>query len=135
MCSSDLIDKAISYLTSSAEQGNQFAEYVLGKLYLMGKEVPKDKETAIKWFTLSAKQGNEYAQFFLDNMDKWQEPSVSFAAVRLLHHMSKIFEDKQPPSAKQSVNMKIDSKRMRKLREKKLAAGQKVDDFEIKATY
>lgn len=122
------VEKAIHYLNSSAEQGNQFSQYVLGKLYLMGKEVEKDKETAIKWFTLSAQQGNEYAQFFLDNMDKWRDPSVSSAAIRLLHHMSKIFEDKHPQLPKQTMDMKIDSKRLRKLREKKLAAGQKLDD-------
>jgi hypothetical protein len=122
------VEKAIRYLTSSAEQGNKFSQYILGKLYLMGKDVEKDKETAIKWFTLSAQQGNEYAQFFLDNMDKWRDPSVSSVAIRLLHHMSKIFEDKQPQSPKQAMDMKIDSKRLRKLREKKLAAGQKLDD-------
>lgn len=120
--------KAVRYLTSSAEQGNQFSQYILGKLYLMGKDAEQDKETAIKWFTLSAEQGNEFAQFFLDNMDKWRDPSVSSVAIRLLHHMSKIFEDKQSQSPKQAMDMKIDSKRLRKLREKKLAAGQKLDD-------
>lgn len=122
------VEKAIHYLNSSAEQGNQFSQYILGKLYLMGKEVEKDKETAVKWFTLSARQGNEYAQFFLDNMDKWRDPSVSSATIRLLQHISKIFEDKQPQPQKQAMDMKIDSKRLRKLREKKLAAGQKLDD-------
>ncbi|MEG0693641.1 MAG: SEL1-like repeat protein, partial [Oscillospiraceae bacterium] len=101
-------EKAIHYLTQSAEQGNQFSQYALGKLYLMGKDVAKDKETAIKWFTLSAEQGNEYAQFFLDNMDKWRDPSVSSAAIRLLQHISKIFEDKQPQPQKQAMDMKID---------------------------
>ena len=120
--------KAVRYLTSSAEQGNQFSQYILGKLYLMGKEIERDKETAIKWLTLSAEKGNEYAQFFLDNMDKWKEPSVSFATIRLLHHMSRIFEDKQSPAPKQAIDMKIDSKRLRKLKEKKMAVGQKIDD-------
>lgn len=122
------VEKALHYLTSSAEQGNQFSQYILGKLYLMGKDVEQDKETAIKWFTLSAQQGNEYARVFLDNMDKWRNPSVSSVAIRLLHHMSKIFEDKQSQAPKQTMDMKIDSKRLRKLREKKLAAGQKLDD-------
>ncbi|MFD1406345.1 MobP3 family relaxase [Robinsoniella peoriensis] len=126
--------KAIRYLTSSAEQGNQFCQYVLGKLYFMGKDVLKDKETAIKWFTLSAEQGNEYAQFFLDNMDKWKEPSVSFAVTRLMHHMSRIFENNQPPQ-KSSISLQIDSKRMRKLREKKIAQGHKQDDHEQRLEY
>lgn len=128
------VQKAVSYLTASAEQGNQFAQYILGKLYLMGKEIPKDKETAIKWFTLSAEQGNEYAQFFLDNMDKWKEPSVSFAVTRLMHHMSRIFENNQPPQ-KASIGLQIDSKRMRKLREKKMAQGHKQDDHEQRLEY
>lgn len=128
------VQKAVSYLTASAEQSNQFAQYVLGKLYLMGKEIPKDKEIAIKWFTLSAQQGNEYAQFFLDNMDKWKEPSVSFAVTRLMHHMSRIFENNQPPQ-KASISLQIDSKRMRKLREKKMAQGHKQDDHEQRLEY
>lgn len=128
------VQKAVSYLTASAEQSNQFAQYVLGKLYLMGKEIPKDKETAIKWFTLSAEQGNEYAQFFLDHMDKWKEPSVSFAVTRLMHHMSRIFENNQPPQ-KASISLQIDSKRMRKLREKKMAQGHKQDDHEQRLEY
>ncbi|MDA3731360.1 relaxase MobL [Niameybacter massiliensis] len=126
--------KAVFYLSASVEQGNQFAGYILGKLYLMGKDVPKDKETAIKWFTLSAEQGNEYAQFFLDNIDRWKELSVSFAVTRLMHHMSQIFENNQP-SQKSVVSLKIDSKRMRKLREKKLAQGHKQDDHEQRLEY
>ncbi|MHB8064638.1 MAG: hypothetical protein ACYDG2_18730 [Ruminiclostridium sp.] len=50
---------------------------MLGKLYLLGKDLPKDKELAIKWLTRSAEQGNEYAKFFLDNMDKFREPSLA----------------------------------------------------------
>ncbi|WP_352416507.1 MobP3 family relaxase [Oscillibacter ruminantium] len=128
------VQKAVSYLTASAEQGNQFAGYALGKLYLMGKDVPKDKQTAIKWFKMSAEQGNEYAQFFLNNMNKWKEPSVSFAVTRLMHHMSRIFENNQPPQ-KASISLQIDSKRMRKLREKKMAQGHKQDDHEQRLEY
>ncbi|WP_313527762.1 MobP3 family relaxase [Anaerotignum sp.] len=126
--------KAVGYLTAAAEQGNQFSQYILGKLYLMGKDVEQDKETAVKWFTLSAAQGNVYAQFFLDNMDKWKEPSVSFAVTRLMHHMSRIFENNQPPQ-KSSVDLQIDSKRMKKLREKKMAQGHKRDDHEQRMEY
>ncbi len=126
--------KAVEFFTASAEQGNQYSQYILGKLYLMGKTVPRDKETAVKWFTLSAAQGNEYAQFFLDNMDKWKEPSVSFAVSRLMHHMSRIFENNQPPQ-KSMIGLQIDSKRMKKLREKKMAQGHKRDDHEQKMNY
>lgn len=127
-------EKAIHYISASAEQGNQFAQYIIGKLYLMGKVIPKNKEMAIKWFTLSAEQGNEYAQYFLDNMDNWKEPVVSFAITRLMHHMSRIFENNQP-TQKTSVTLQIDSKRMRKLRGKKIAHGHKFDNHEQQLKY
>lgn len=128
------VEKAIMYFIKSAEQGNQFAQYALGKLYLMGNAVQRDKEIALKWFTLSAEQGNEYAQFFIENIDKWKDPSLSFAVTKLMHHMSRVFENNQPQE-KANMNIQIDSKRLRKLREKKMAAGHKTDDFEIKANY
>lgn len=126
-------EKAIEYLTKSAEQGNQFAQYVLGKLFLIGKDVPKDKETAVKFFTLSAEQGNEYAKFFLENIDKFREPSVGLCTSRVLHHMSKIFEDNIPLN-KSKVGLKIDSKLLRKLKGKKIAQGHKRDDHEERMT-
>ncbi|WP_053956320.1 MobP3 family relaxase [Inediibacterium massiliense] len=123
------VEKALKYLTSSAEQGNQFSQYILGKIYLIGQDVAKDKETAVKWFTLSAEQGNEYAKFFLENMDKWHESSVSFAVSRLLHHMSRIFEDNMPKH-KSPIGLTVDSKLLRKLKQKKMAQGHKQDDHE-----
>jgi len=121
------LEKAIQYLTSSAEVGNPFSQYLLGKTYLLGKDVPKDKEQAIKWLSLSAEQGNEYAKFFLDNIDKFGELSVAFVISRLLKHMSKIFEETGMPY-RNSNGMKIDSKLLRKLKEKKVAQGHKGDE-------
>lgn len=121
--------KAVIYLSKSAEQGNQFAQYILGKLYLLGKDVPKDKELAIKWLALSAEQGNEYAQFFLDNMDKFSEPSVAFGISRIMYHMGRVFENNVPLD-KSAIGLKIDSKLLRKLKEKKLAQGHKRDEHE-----
>lgn len=121
------LEKAIQYLTSSAEVGNPFSQYLLGKTYLLGKDVPKDKEQAIKWLNLSAEQGNEYAKFFLDNIDQLGEPSVAFVISRLLKHMSKIFEETSMPY-RNSNGMKIDSKLLRKLKEKKVAQGHKQDE-------
>lgn len=123
-------EKAIDYLTKSAEQGNQFAQYVLGKLYMLGKDVPKDKETAIKWFTLSAEQGNEYAKFFLDNMDKFKEPSIALCASRMFQHMSRIFEATLPTN-KSMEGLNIDSKLLRKLRTKKVMQGHRWNDHDM----
>lgn len=118
------LEKAIRYLTSSAEVGNPYAQYLLGKTYLLGKDVVKDKEQAIKWLSLSAEQGNEYAKFFLDNIDKFGELSVALVVSRLLRHMSKVFEETRIPY-RNSNGMKVDSKLLRKLKEKKAAQGHK----------
>ena len=120
---------AVHWFTKASEQGNQFAQYQLGKLFLMGKVMPRDKETAIKWFILSAEQGNEYAQYFLDHIEQWREPSVGLLATRMLHHMSKVFEDNMPVE-KFSRGIKIESKLYRKKKEKKMAQGHKEDDQE-----
>ncbi len=56
----------------SAEQGNQYAQYTLGKLYLTGEDVTQDREQAWRWFCESASQGNEYAQFFLEHFNDTQ---------------------------------------------------------------
>ena len=123
------IKRAVKFLEIASEQGNQFAQYMLGKLYLLGRYVSEDKEMAKEYFTLSAEQGNEYAKYFLENIDKINNPSVCLVASRMLHHMSKIFEDNIPLKSS-GVGLKIDSKLMRKLREKKVAQGHKRDEQE-----
>ena len=121
------IKRAVKFLEIASSKGNQFAQYMLGKLYLLGKYVIEDKEMAKKYFALSSEQGNEYAKFFLENMDKFHNTFVCLVASRMLHHMSKIFED-NIPFRSSGIGLKIDSKLMKKLREKKVAQGHKRDD-------
>ena len=117
--------KAVEYLTQSAEAGNQYAQYALGKLYLD----KQDREQAHYWFTQSAAQGNEYAQFFLDRWDSLKPPSVMLSVSRLLHHISRIFQEQMPvPTVPGGI--RIDRKRLVQLREKKIAMGHKADDHE-----
>lgn len=125
----DDINRAVKFLEIASNNGNQFAQYMLGKFYLFGKYVSEDKETAKRYFALSAEQENEYAKFFLDNMDKFYNPSVCLVVSRMIHHMSKIFEDNIPLKTS-GAGLKIDSKLMKKLREKKVAQGHKRDDQE-----
>lgn len=128
------VDKAIEQLRASANSGNQYAQYTLGKLYLQGSEVQHDKDEARSWFEKSAAQGNQYAQFFLNRMDENHDPSILLAATKLLHHMSKIFcqNNTSPPNP---LNPRIDSKRRRKLQEKRMALGHKRDDHEEQLYY
>lgn len=119
----------MEWFTRAAKQGNQYAQYMLGKLYLMGQGVPYDKEQAVYWLTQAAKQANPYAQFFLDRQNDFRPPSVMLSAARLLHHMSRIFQSETPAAAVPG-GIQIDRKRRRQLREKKIAIGNKADDHE-----
>lgn len=122
---------AMVYFTDAAEHGNQYAQYALGKLYLQGREIPRDREKALRWLEHSAAQGNNYAEYLLDRADEYRDPSIMLSATRLLHHMSRIFQDNSvPPSNPQGICM--DSKRRRQLLEKRLALGHKIDDHEEK---
>ena len=55
-------------------------------------------------------------------------PSVMLAATRLLYHMSRIFENHVLPHS--SVGLHVDRKLRRKIQEKKIAMGHKLDDHE-----
>ena len=128
------VAKALAYLTASADQGNQFAQYTLGKLHLLGRDVPPNREQAREWLIRAAAQGNEYARFFLDCFDQFRDPSVMLAASKLLHHMSRIFQNNSIPPVN-PAGIRIDSKRRRRLMEKRMAMGHKADDHEEQTQY
>ena len=117
--------KGVDYLTLSAEAGNQYAQYALGKIYLEAQE----HDQAHYWFAQSAAQGNSHAQFFLSRWDSLKPPSVMLSATRLLHHMSRGFQEQTPPLAVPG-GIQADRKLMAKIREKKIALGHKPDDHE-----
>ena len=122
----DYLAKRLDSFTDP-EQGNQYAQYALGKLFLIGKEVPQDPEAAVRWFALSAAQGNEYAQYFLDHMDEGL--SILSCATRLLHHLSGIFQEQASRGPIRTVTF-TDRKLRQRIREKKMAMGHKPDDHE-----
>ena len=117
--------KGVDYLTLSAEAGNQYAQYALGKIYLEAQ----DQDQAHYWFAQSAAQGNSHAQFFLSRWDSLKPPSVMLSVTRLLHHMSRVFQEQTPPLAVPG-GIQADRKLMAKIREKKIALGHKPDDHE-----
>lgn len=123
------METAVHYLGLCAEKGNQYAQYVLGKLYLCGRDVSRDREKAVEYLTASAEQGNLYASFLLEHLDAYQDPSLFLAATRLLHHLEKLFcEEVQRPM--EMKRYQIDRKRRRKLLEKKQAQGHHREDQE-----
>lgn len=121
--------EALRFFYDAACQGNQYAQFALGKLFLKGKDVAQDTEEAKDWFTRAAEQGNAYAKFFLSNMDQTRDPSVFLSVTRLLYRLERLFqENATPPSA--VAMSRIDSKRQRELMRKRLAAGHSIDDHE-----
>ena len=58
-----------------------------------------------------------------------EPPSVLLASTRLLYHMGNIFRDNAPAPAADGV--RIDRKRLQRLREKRVALGHKPDDHEL----
>lgn len=120
---------AVEWFTRSAERGNPYAQYMLGKLYLTGKEVPYDEEQAVHWLSQSAEQDNQYAQYLLDHLEEKRPPSAMLAVTRLLYHMSRVFQDNSVPKYRPG-GIQIDRKRLKKLREKRIALGHKPDDHE-----
>lgn len=55
-------DIALSLLTEKAEAGDAEAQNLLGTLFYIGLDVPRNHKLASKWFLASALQGNAKAQ-------------------------------------------------------------------------
>ena len=123
------VNTALEWLTKAAEAGHDHAQYALGKLYLLGKEIPQDRDAAIHWFTLSAAQGNEHAQYFLDHRNDFRGPSAFTCATQLLHHLGRLFQDLTQRAPIRGITI-TDRKLRRRIQEKKIAMGHKADDHE-----
>ena len=122
------LELAVRYLTASAERGNQYAQYALGRLYRFGDGISRDEALGREWLSRSAAQGNPYARHLLDHPDQnWT--TVVQSVIRLLYHMSRIFEDNCKTDAMHR-GLQIDRKRRRQFRERRLALGHKPDDHE-----
>lgn len=121
------VPKALEYLTASAKEGSPFAQYTLGKLYLMGKDVEQDREEAYRWFEMSAGRGNPYAQFFLDHFGETQSPHLLLTATKLLRQLGQIFQENSVPPVPPG-SQRTDRKLRQKIRQKKIALGQKPDN-------
>lgn len=121
--------EAVRWLTDAAEGGDPYAQYALGKLYLLGKQVPPDHEAAVRWLKQSAAQGNKSARATLERMEHFRGPAVLSAATRLLHHMSRIFQEQTTSGPIASIRF-TDSKLRQRIRDKKIAMGHKPDDHE-----
>ena len=118
-------------MRQAADNGNAYAQYLLGKLTLMGEGIPKDMDAAYEWFAAARDNGHTYAEFFMKRMERGEQepPSVLLSATRLLYHMGNIFRDNAPAPA--ATGVQIDRKRLQELQRKRIALGHKPDDHEF----
>ncbi|MCI8870977.1 MAG: sel1 repeat family protein [Lawsonibacter sp.] len=119
------VERALELLTGCAGDGDQYAQYTLGKAYLLGQDIPQDREQAVRWLKLSAEQGNQYAQYFLDRV----YGSLFSSTASLLYHMGRIFQEQRPQPVA-GIQIAVDSKLRQRIREKKIAMGHKPNDHE-----
>ena len=120
---------AINKMTETAELGCDWAQYTLGKMYLLGQQVEQDPDLGRFWLQQSAAQGNACAQQVLAHSDTPEQIPILLTTLRLFHHMSRIFRDQTLPRDSHKL-IQMDSKRRQELQEKRLAAGHRIDDHE-----
>ena len=80
----------IDELKQKAIKGDAEAQFTLGMMYLLGRDVTQDDKEAAKWITKAAEQGHTNAEFNLGGMyldgvgvpqdddaaDKWTKKAV-----------------------------------------------------------
>jgi TPR repeat protein len=61
-------EAALKGLNPLARAGNDKAQYLLGRMYALGRSVTQDYKEALKWYRLAAAQGNGDAQNSIGNL-------------------------------------------------------------------
>ena len=117
------VEKAVRLFEAAAALGNDFAEYQLGKLYLYGKDVSQNMEAAVRWLTASAEHGNQYAAQLLHSVRNNKNLSVAMASLRLLHHISRMIQNRLEDERRGKGGTIIERKLRRQIEEKKQALG------------
>ena len=63
------VQKAVELFTLAAMQGNSFAAFALGKMYLSDDPaLSRNVAAALKWITTAAEHGNQFAQYHLGKL-------------------------------------------------------------------
>ena len=114
--------RAIQNFEIAARNGNQYAAYQLGKLYLYGREVEPDYSKAIYYLSQAAEQGNPYAQQLLHSIHTNRSWTAAMGSIRLLHHLARMLQNQMEDERKDRIQT-IDRKLKRRIDEKKQAHG------------
>ena len=116
------------WFTRSAEQENQYAQYMLGKMYLEGRDVEKDRSQGLYWLNVSAQQGNQYAACLIERRNSIIPPSAFCSFGRMLYHLGRTFHEKSIPNYHPG-GVVLDKKRIEELMRKREALGLKGTEF------
>ncbi len=115
------IQKAIKHFGIAAKNGNSYAEYQLGKLYIFGKEIEKDYDIGMEYLKASAEKGNQYAEQLIHSIENNRDWSATIGIINLLYHLSRTLRNKTEDNKGKYSG--IDRKLKRKIDEKKQAQG------------
>lgn len=122
-------EKAIHYFEKASTE-NSAASFRLGCIYLWGKGALQDKKKGREWLEFSAGQGNEYARKVLNQIEVWQRELVAEGTVRLLKRLSDLLNQQIEQSAVRISGSRMDRKRFKELKAKKIAQGHAYRDHE-----
>ena len=120
------IPRAVHFFEMAAKQGNPYAEFQLGKMYLFGKDIPKDFDKAMEYLKSSAEHGNEFAEKLYSNANSNRNWYAGMGVFRLFHHLARIIQDRIEDERKGKIGA-IDRKQRRQINEKKQAQGLKLE--------
>ena len=120
------VPDAIRFFELAAQNGSEYAEYQLGKLYLFGQEVERDLSLALRWLDAAADHGNPYAAQLLNSYRAGHSWRCGLCALQLLQLLASMFEDRE--NERQNRNLRqarAERKLLRKIEEKRRALGLK----------
>lgn len=114
--------QAIEYLTEASNKGHQYAQFLLGIIYLKEKEI-RDIDMCLKWLTLSAEQGNESAKELIEKIKESQAryllKYIENSVTNLFRQTASIFEENiKKTYSSESNRMKLSKKRRKELQRK-----------------
>lgn len=114
-------DKAIKYLTQASENGNHYADYLLGKAYLYDKDFPFDRDEGLRLLQRAADLGNSYAMRLIHSVnDHVRNQAVASIFTGAARTFKNAFRNQQyDPKHTSRRSSSIDSKLRREIEAKK----------------
>ncbi len=120
--SAQWFQKAAAALEQAAAQGDGYAQYRLGTLYLYDL---KDSKKAMALLQASADSGNPHAQQLLEEIQQRNQIVAGNCILRLFYFAAKLLQEKNAEN--QQAIHRLDRKLRRKIMEKKIAQGLRLE--------